>query len=110
MIESDWEKQRHNKQQNQHTLVSNAHNQQEKEAEQQDYQFRYDHVRENRAQKKALFTLKKRHAMRAMVPDVKRVRNDRRLATGRTTQSQTAAQYPFDLFQICLQVIGHILT
>ena len=110
MIEKDRENQRHHEEQDQHVTVISPDNQQEKEADQQDHEFRRDHVCEYRADKKPVLTLEKSQAVRAMMPDVKRMGSDRRLPTGRTTQPQTTPQNPLDMFQIYFQSVGHILT
>ena len=110
MIEKNRKNQSHHEEQNQHVAVVRPDNQQEKEADHKDHELRRDHVREYRAYKKPFLTLKKREAVRAMVPDVKRMGGDCRLPTGRTTQSQTTPQNPLDMFQIYFQSVGHILT
>ena len=73
MIEKNWENQGHREEQDQHVAVIGAYYQQAKEADQKDHEFGCDDVREYRANKKPFFTLKKREAMRAVVPDVKRM-------------------------------------
>ena len=110
MIEKDRENQGHQEEQDQHVAVVGTDNQQEKEADHKDHEFRRDHVREYRADKEPFFTLEKREAVRAVMADVKRMGGDRRLPTGRTTQSQTTPQNPLDMFQIYFQSVGHILT
>ena len=103
MVEQHREDQRHREQQDQHVTVIRPDNQQEKETDQQDHDLRRDHVREYGAHKKPVFTLEKRQAVRAMMPDMKRVGRDRRLPTRRTTQSQTTPQHPLDMFEIYFQ-------
>jgi len=98
MVESHRKNQRHHEKQGQNTFILGTKDQQAEETDQQDYKFRSDDVREDRAHKKAILTLEERQAFRAVMPDVKRVRDDLRLATCRTTQFQTATQYPLDLF------------
>ena len=100
MIEKNREDQGHDEEQDQHVAVIGPDNQQEKEADHKNHELRRDHVREDRAHKKSFFALEKREALRAMMPDVKRMGGDRRLPTGRTTQSQTTPQNPLDMFQI----------
>ena len=85
MIERDRKKQRQDKQQHQHTLIIRADNQQEKEAHDENHELGRDDVRENCAHKKAVFTLEKREAVWAVMPDMKRSRDDSGLATGGTT-------------------------
>jgi len=89
MIEKDRENEGHDEQQNQHVVVIGPDDQQKEETDQQDHELSRDYVREYRAHKEPVFTLKKRQTVRAMVPDVKRVGDDRRFPAGRTTQSQT---------------------
>ena len=103
MIEKHREDQGHQEEQYQYVAVIGPDNQQKKEADRQDHELRRDHVREYRAHKKPFFTLKKRETVRAMMPDMKRMRRDRRLPTGRTTQFQTTPQNPLDMFQIYFQ-------
>ena len=110
MIEKHRENQRHHEEQDQHVAVISPDNQQEKETDQQDHKLRRDHVREYRTNKKPFLALEKRQAVRAMMPDVKRMGSDRRFPTGRTTQPQTTPQNPLDMFQIYIQSVGHILT
>lgn len=86
MVEKDREDQGHYEEQDQHVAVIGPDNQQEKEADRQDHEFRRDDVREYRAYKKPFFTLEKRETVRAMVPDMKRMGSDGRFPTGRTTQ------------------------
>ena len=85
VIKGDRENQRQHKQQHQHTFISRADNQQEKEAHQQDYELGRDDVGEDRADKKPVLTLEQREAAWAVMPDVKRSRDDSGLATGGTT-------------------------
>ena len=75
---------RHHKQKHEDALVTRADNQQEKEANEEDYELGRDDVRENGTDKKAVLTLEKRHAAPAVVPDVKRFGNDSGFATGGT--------------------------
>jgi hypothetical protein len=110
VIESDGENQGHDKEQDQNPFVVRADYQQEKEADHKNHDLRRNHVSEYRANKKPLLTLEQRQAVRAMMPDVKRMGSDRRLPTGRTTQPQTTPQNPLDMFQIYFQSVGHILT
>ena len=98
VIESDRENQRHDKEQDQDVFVVRANYQKEKETDQQNEDFRGDDVGENRAHKEAVFTFEKGHAVRAVVPDVKRLVNNARLATRRTTESHRATQDLLDLF------------
>ena len=110
MIEKNRKDQGHHEEQDQHVAVVGPDNQQEKEADHKDHELRRDHVREYRANKEPFLALEKRQAVRAMMPDVKRMGGNRRLPTGRTTQSQTTPQNPLDMFQIYFQSVGHILT
>ena len=103
MIEKDWKDQGHHEEQDQHVAVIGPDNQQEKEADGEDHELRRDHIREYRAYKKPFFTFENRETVRAMMPDMKRMRRDRRLPTGRTTQFQTTPQDPLDMFQIYFQ-------
>ena len=106
MIKKHRKNQGHDEEQNQHVAVIGPDNQQEEETDQQDHELSGDHVREDCAHKKAVFTLEKRQAVRAVVPDVKWVGDNCRFPTGRTTQSQTTPQYPFDMFQIYFQGVA----
>ena len=106
MIEKHWKNQGHDEEQDQHVTVIGPDNQEEEEADHEDHELGCDHVREDRAHKKAVFTLKKREAVRAVVPDVKWVGDYCRFPTGRTTQSQTTPQYPLDMFQIYFQGVA----
>lgn len=110
MIEKNRKNQCHRKEQDQYVAVVRPDNQQKKEADQQDHELRRDHIREDRPHKKSFFTLEKRETLRTVMTDVKRMGGDRRLPTGRTTQSQTTPQDPLDMFQIYFQGVGHILT
>ena len=103
MVEKDGEDQGHHEEQDEDVAVVGPDDQQEKEADQEDHELRRDHVREYRAYKKPFFTLEKRETVRAMMPDMKWMRRDRRLPTGRTTQFQTTPQNPLDMFQIYFQ-------
>lgn len=82
MIESDWKKHRHHKQQHQHTLVGNAHDQEKEEADQQDHQFRDDDVRQNCPDEETVLTFEERETVWAVMPYPKRLREDLRLTTG----------------------------
>ncbi len=85
VIKGDREKQRQYKQHHEHALVARPDNQQEKEAHDENHELGRDHVRENRAHEKPVLTLEKRHAGGAVMPDVKRLCDDARLATRGTT-------------------------
>jgi hypothetical protein len=100
MIESHWENQGHHEEQYQNTLIRCANNQQGEEANKQDHELCRHDIRQNRAHKKSILALEEREAVWAMVPDVKRVRDDCRFATCWTAQSQTAFQHPLDLVKI----------
>ena len=84
MVKSDWKNHRHHKQQHKHALVTRADNQQEKEANEEDHDLGRHDVCEDCADKKAIFTLKKGHAVWAVMPDVKRFCNDPGFAAGGT--------------------------
>jgi hypothetical protein len=88
--------------------IIGADDEQKEETDQENHEFGGDDVGENRADKKAVLTLEKRHAVRAVMPDVERGGDDLRLATYRTTQPQTTPQYSFDLFKISFQVMSDI--
>jgi len=103
VIESDRENQGHDEEQDQNVFVVRADYQQEKEADQQNDEFSGDDVSENRADKEAVFAFEKSHAVGAVMPDVKRLVNNPRLATRRTPQSYRTPQDPLDLFQIYFQ-------
>ena len=103
MIESDRENQGHDEEQDQNVFVVRTDYQQEKEADQQNDELSGDDVSENCADKEAVFAFEKRHAVRAVVPDVKRLVNNLRLATRRTPQSYRTPQDPLDLFRIYFQ-------
>jgi len=87
VIESDRENQGHDEEQDQDVFVIRPDNQQEKEANQQNYELSGDDVGEDCAHKEAVFTLEERHAARAVVPDVKWLVNYPRLAARRTAES-----------------------
>ena len=108
MIKSYRKYQRHYEKQHEHMAIIRADDEQEEETNRKNDELCRDHVGENRADEKAVLTLEKRHAMRAMVPDMKRGGDNLRFTTHRTTQSQTTPQYPFDLFKVCFQVVSHI--
>ncbi len=98
VIERDGEKQRHYEEQDENVFVIRANYQQEEEANQQDYDFGGDDIGENCSHEEAVFAFEKGEAVRTVMPDVKRLVNDSRLATRRTTQRQRTSQYPLDLF------------
>ena len=100
MIERDREKQRHDEEQYQHAVVVGADYQEEKEADHQNEGLGGDDVSEDCAHKEAVFALEKGHTVRAMMPDVKRLVNNPRLATRRTPQSHRPPEDPLDLFYI----------
>ena len=87
VIEKHRKDQPHRKQQHQHIVVIGANYQQKEETNQQNHEFRGHYVREDRTHKKPIFTLEQRLAVRAVVPDVKRMSGDIRVTTGGTTQS-----------------------
>ena len=74
----------------------------------QDHELGGDDVREDCAHKKPVLTLEKRHAGGAVMPDVKRLRDDPRGATGRTTQLQTPPEDFLDLFKIYFQGLTYL--
>ncbi|HKG97582.1 MAG TPA: hypothetical protein VKA97_07200, partial [Pyrinomonadaceae bacterium] len=76
MIKRHRKYQRHHKEYDQDIRIIRADNQQAKETNEKDNELRRDDVCQNRAYKKAVLTLKKRHAMRAVMPDVKRGGDD----------------------------------
>ena len=85
VIKCDREEQGHHKQQHEHVLVVSTDNQKEKEADDENHKLCRDHVRENRAHEKPVFTLEKCHAAWAVMPDVKGLGDDPRRTTRRTT-------------------------
>jgi hypothetical protein len=72
VIEGDREDQRDDKQHHQNALVLSAYHQQHKEAVEEDYQLRYDHIRQDCTHEKAVFAFEERHAIGTVVPDMKR--------------------------------------
>ena len=72
VVKSDREDQRDDKKHHQYTLVFSANHQQTKEAECEDHQFRYHHIRQDCADEKAVFTFVEREANGPMMPDMKR--------------------------------------
>jgi len=110
VIESDWENQGHDEEQDQHVFVVRADYEQEKEADQQNDELSGDDVGENCAHKEAVFAFEKSHAMRAVMPDVKRLVNNLRLTTRRTPQSYRTPQDPLDLFCIYFQGVSAYIT
>lgn len=87
MVESDWKKERHREEQNEHTLVFNADYQQEEETEQQDHKLRDDDVREDRAHEEAVLAFEEREAVWAVMADAERLGHDLRSATRRAEQA-----------------------
>lgn len=108
MIKSHWKHQRHYEKQHEDVAIVGADNEQKEETNQENYELGGDDIGENRAHKKAVLTLEERHAVRAVMPDVKRRGDDLRLATYRATQPQTTPQYLFDLFKVRFQVKSDI--
>ena len=76
VIESDWENQGHDEEQDQHVFVVRADYEKEKEADQQNDELSGDDVGENGSDKETVFTFEKRHAMRAVMPYMKRLVNN----------------------------------
>lgn len=103
MIESDRKNQGHYKEQDQDVFVVRADYQQEEQTDQQNEKLGSDDVGEDCAHKEAVFAFEKGHAVRAVMPDVKRLVNNPRLATRWATQSDRAPQDPLDLFHIYVQ-------
>ena len=87
VVKSHRENQRHHEQQHQHTLVFCADNEQEKEANEKDHDLSCDDVREDGAYKKPVLALEKRHAVWAVMADVKRFGDDSGFTAGGTTKS-----------------------
>ena len=108
VIKGDGKKQRHHKQKHEDVLVIRADNQQEKEADDEDHEFRRDDVREDRAHEKPILTLEERHAAWTVMSDVERLRDDPGRATSGTTQLQTPPQHPLDLFKIYFQGCAYL--
>jgi hypothetical protein len=108
MVKSDRKNKGHHEEHYQNTFIICAENQQAEETNQQDNELGRDDVSEDCAHEKAVFALKKRHAVRTVMPDVKRGGDDLRFATGGTTQSQTTPEYLFYLFGIRSQLVSHI--
>ena len=75
MKEGDREEKRDDKQYRQHLLIIDARHAEEEKAEQKDDELSCDHVGQDRAHEKTLFTLKQRTTIRTVVPDVKRLSN-----------------------------------
>lgn len=76
VIESDWKNQGHYEEQHQDVFIISSYNQQKEEAHQQDHKLgRYD-VGEDGSDKEPVFALEKGHAVRAVMPDMKRLVND----------------------------------
>ncbi len=105
MIKGDGKNKGHDEEEYENTFVFEPDQEQGK-TDQQDHQFGGDYIRENRAHEEAVLTLKQRKTVRAMVSDTKWLCGDFYFATGGTTQSQTAPQYPFDLLIIRFQNVG----
>ena len=103
MIKKHRKDQCHREQQHQYVTVISPDNQQEEETHHEDYEFCRNHVREDGAHEEPVFTLEQREAMRTVVPDMKRVSRDLRFPARRTSQSQTTAQYPLDIFRVYFQ-------
>ena len=106
VIESDGENQGHDEEQDQDAFVVRADYQQEEEADQQNDKLSGNDVGENCAHEETVFAFEKRHAVRAVMPDVKRLVNNLRLATRRTPQSHRPPEDPLDLFQVYFQGVG----
>jgi hypothetical protein len=105
VIESDGENQGHDEEQNQDPFVVRADYQQEKKADQQNDKLSGNNVGENCAHEETVFAFEKSHAVRAVMPDVKRLVNNLRLATRRTPQSHRPPEDPLDLFQVYFQAV-----
>jgi hypothetical protein len=106
VIESDGENQGHDEEQDQDAFVVRADYQQEKEADQQNDKLSGNDVGENCAHEETVFAFEKSHAVRAVMPDVKRLVNNLRLATRRTPQSHRPPEDPLDLFQVYFQGVS----
>lgn len=76
MIKRDRKYQRHDKQQNQHTVVLGAYYQQHEETENKDHQFGNDDVGQDRPDEETIFTFVEREADGTMMPDMKRALDD----------------------------------
>ena len=76
MIKSHRKYQRHYEKQHEDIAVIRADDQQKEETNKENYELGSDDVGENRAHKKAVLALEERQAVRAVMPDVKRGRND----------------------------------
>ena len=73
VIKGNRKNQRHYEEQDQNVIIIRADNQQEEKAHQQDRELRGDDIRQDCADKKAVFPLKQRHAVWAVMTDVKRM-------------------------------------
>ena len=85
MVERDWKNQGHYEKQDEYVVIIRADDQQEEETNQQDHDLGSHDVGENSSHEKALLAFEKGHAVRTVVPDVKWLGHDPRLATRRTT-------------------------
>ena len=103
VIEGNGEDQGHDEEQHQDLFVIRSDYQEEKETDEQNEELSGDDVRENCTHKEAIFAFEEGQAVRAMMPDVKRLINYPRFTTRRTTQSQRAPQNLLDLFKIYSQ-------
>lgn len=110
MVESHRKNQRHHEKQCQNTFILRAQDKQAEKADQQNHDLGGDDVSEDCAHEKAVLTLEEREAVWAVVTNMKQVGSDLRLATCGTTQSQTTTQHRLDLFKVCFQGVGNILT
>ena len=76
MIKGDREDQRHDEEKHQNTFVFGADHEQHEEAEDEDHQLCYHHIRQDRAHEKPVFTLVKGQTFGAVMADVERALDD----------------------------------
>ena len=76
VIEKDRKNQGHDEEQDEHPFVICSDYQQEEEADQQDQDLCGDNIGENGSHKKPVFTFEKRHTVRAVMTNLKRMVND----------------------------------
>ena len=76
VVKRDREEQCGNKKENQDLLIGGADHEQPDKTDNQDDKLRSDHIRQNCADKEALFALEKRAAVWTVMPDLKRAVKD----------------------------------
>ena len=76
VIENNRENHGHDKKQDQDAFIICSHDEQEEKADQQDQELCGDDISENCSHKKAFLAFEERHALGAVMPNVKRLANN----------------------------------